>query len=833
MYLNCKGNYIMSIMKTTILTLGLVLCTFVLSANTKPYAAFEKGDGRTVIVDNSLTAPIVLDKSGEWPGVRWAAASLAEDILKVTGKKPEIKNYFVYGPRRVTSIQTPSIIVGTLGKSAVIEQYLSAEDKAGLEGAREKYILKTLDGNVIIAGSDKRGTTYGIYALSAAIGVSPWYWWADVPVKQHKELYVINGSYTEGEPGVYYRGIFLNDEAPALTGWVNANTDGYKSEFYKKVFELLLRLKGNFLWPAMWDAAFYDDDPLNMYYADAMGIIMSTSHHEPCARAQKEWHRYGNRIWDYSKNKKVLDEFWLGGIKRMKDTEDVVTIGMRGDGDMAMEEGTNIALLEKVVEGQRKVIEKGTGKPADQTPQVWALYKEVQDYYDKGMRVPDDVTILLADDNWGNVRKLPSLDERPRKGGYGMYYHFDYVGEPRCSKWLNCNQIERSWEQLNLCYEYGVRKLWVVNVGDLKPMEYPIQFFMDMAWNPEAFNPGNLFQHTKDFAGDQFGSEYAEEVGEIIKLYSKYARRITPELLNAKSYSFDYNEWPQVVSEWKELELRALRVYQTLDPLYYDAFEELVLFPIQAMQNIYEMYYAHAMNLKAESAKEANKWAAKVEQLYKRDSVLNAHYNHEIAGGKWNHMMDQPHIGYTYWGEPRVQVMPTVGKADESGLLCHEESEAYVSIEAGNFKSSNGITVIPDFGKTECGITTLPATKTPDNAYVEYEIETTSSGKGKVRIYLAPTLNFNANVGLCYALSVDGGSETVVNFNGPGHEKELNRWESDYVIKSELEMDFAKAGRHSLRFRFVDPGICLEKIEVDFGGLKPSYLGAPSSKLIK
>ncbi len=795
----------------------MALATISLMANSKPYAAFEKGAGRTAVATSSFLAPVVVDNGGEWLGVQWAAENLAADIERVTGRKTSVMN----------EVKGPSIIVGTLGKSALIDSYLSDADKAELQGAREKYLLKTAGGNVIIAGSDKRGTTYGIYALSAAIGVSPRHGWADVPADHHDEIYVLDGCYTEGEPKVFYRGIFLNDEAPALTGWVNDNTDGYKSEFYKKVFELLLRLKGNFMWPAMWDAAFYDDDPLNMYYADTMGIMMGTSHHEPLARAQKEWHRYGNRIWDYTKNQKVLDQFWLEGVKRMKDTEDVLTIGMRGDGDMAMEQGTNIALLEKIIKNQRKLIQKATGRPATETPQVWALYKEVQDYYDKGMRVPDDVT---------NVRKLPNLSDKPRKGGYGMYYHFDYVGGPRNYKWLNCNQIERVWEQMNLCYEYGVRKLWVVNVGDLKPMEYPIQFFLDMAWDPEAYNPDNLFDHTVAFAADQWGCETAEEVGDIIKLYSKYARRVTPELLNANTYSFNYNEWPTVVAEWKELELRALRVYQKLAPEYYDSFEQLVLFPIQAMQNVYEMYYAQAMNQKASSPSEINSWAKKVEDLYKKDSILCAHYNHEIAGGKWNHMMDQTHIGYTYWQQPRFQTMPKVNTVDAETRLCHKEAEGYVSIEAGNYSRSNGTSLIPDFGKTECGITTLPASKTPENAYVEYEVLTASSGAAKATIYLAPTLSFNANVGLRFAVSVDGGEEVVVNFNGlegPALNRAVSKWEAESIGKHPVDLDFGQAGRHTLRFRFVDPGICLEKIEIDFGGLKPSYLGAPSSELVK
>ncbi len=792
------------------------------NANSRPYAVFEKGANRTLIAGPEGIATLCVDSAHEWTGVKWAVESLAEDFLRVTGKKAPISE----------NVKEHAVVIGTIGRGGFIENYLSPEDVAALQGAREKYILKTANGRVIIAGSDKRGTTYGIYALSAAIGVSPWYWWADVPAEQHTEIYVLDGTYTEGEPKVFYRGIFLNDEAPALTGWVKENTDGYKSGFYKRVFELLLRMKGNFMWPAMWDAAFYDDDPLNMYYADTMGIIMGTSHHEPCARAQKEWHRYGNNVWDYTKNKKALDKFWLDGLKKVKDTEDVITIGMRGDGDMAMEEGTNIALLERIVREQRKLIEKATGRPASETPQVWALYKEVQDYYDKGMKVPDDVTLLLCDDNWGNVRKLPDLSEKPREGGYGMYYHFDYVGAPRNSKWLNCNQVERTYEQMNLCYEYGIRKLWVVNVGDLKPMEYPIQFFLDMAWDPEAISPDTVFDHTVAFAADCFGEELSYEIADIIRLYSKYARRITPELLTADSYSFNYDEWPTVVREWNDLELRALRVYQKLESRYHDAYDQLVLFPVQAMQNVYEMYYAAAMNAKAESPVEINYWAERVEQLFKRDAELCHRYNHEIANGKWNHMMDQNHIGYFMWQEPNEQRMPKVKTSEEAAFVCHKEADGHISIEAANFARNSGVTLLPNLGKTGSSLSTFPVTETPENAFVEFLVETASEGKAKLEILLAPTLNFNANKGLCYAVSVDGGDEQIINFNGH-YKGELGQWQAEHIIRSFVDVDFGTAGRHYLRFRFLDPGIVLQKIMVDFGGLKPSYLGAPSSELIK
>ena len=299
---------------------------------------------------------------------------------------------------------------------------------------------------LVITGSDRRGTAYGVFELSRAIGVSPWYWWADVPVKHADALYLPPHNFVSNTPGVKYRGFFINDEAPALSGWVHEKFGNFNHEFYEHVFELLLRLKANYLWPAMWGNAFNDDDKLNPVLASQYGIVMGTSHHEPMLRAQQEWKRFGKGPWDYQKNAPVLDSFWRIGIQHMDSHESVVTVGMRGDGDKPMEEGSNIALLEKIVADQRQILQEVTGKDPATIPQSWALYKEVQDYYDKGMRVPDDVTLLLCDDNWGNVRKLPQAGEKPRGGGYGMYYHFDYVGGPRNYKWLNTNPLPRIWE---------------------------------------------------------------------------------------------------------------------------------------------------------------------------------------------------------------------------------------------------------------------------------------------------------------------------------------------------------------------------------------------------
>lgn len=784
--------------------------------------------------------------NSDYKGVLRAVNDLKEDLRKVTGNSPQ------QGATKFT------LIIGTVGKSPTIDKLIQTGkiEAKDLKGKNEKYIIKTvtaplegIDAALVIAGSDKRGTIYGIYELSSQIGVSPWYYWADVPVVNQKNLYVKPGTYTEGEPAVQYRGIFLNDEAPALTGWSKATFGGFNHQFYEKVFELLLRLKGNFLWPAMWGSAFYDDDPLNGPLADEYGIVMGTSHHEPMALAQQDWKRRGEGAWDYTKNGEVLRKFWASGIERAKNWESLITIGMRGDGDEPMSEESNIDLLQKIVKDQRTIISKVTGKKAEQVPQVWALYKEVQDYYDKGMRVPDDVTLLLCDDNWGNVRKLPDLNAPKRKGGYGMYYHFDYVGAPRNSKWININPIPRVWEQMNLTYQYGVRKIWVVNVGDLKPMEYPISFFLDMAWNPDRFNANNLSQHTEQWAAQQFGTTYAKEIAHLINMYSKYNRRVTPEILNDTIYSLEnYNEWQRVKDEYQALSLEALKLFYLMPSEYRDSYDQLVLFPIQACANLYEMYYAVAMNRKLAAQKDvkANDWAEKVRSYYERDSILTYHYNNIMSSGKWNHMMDQTHIGYTYWQQPTENSMPKVtyvpDKQKTTIPYLFIDENGYISIEAEHYsRAMNGKTtdwlIIPDLGRTLSGVTTTPSTATPDeNTYLEYDFETSYNGNATVYILLSPTLNFNDNKGLRYAVSINGGKEEIVNFNGQYNDQKIwwswNAWAINETTVQQT-ISSSPTNRHTLRFRPLDPGIVLQKIMIDFGGLKPSYLGAPESKFEK
>ncbi len=618
---------------------------------------------------SGISAPLTVS-ANDHIGVQRALGDLRVDLGRVTGAEPLLRVAAGAAPDSI--VGGAMVIVGTIGHSTLIDRLVRERklDVRSITGKWETFLTQTIERPLpgvaralVIAGSDKRGTIYGIYDLSAQIGMSPWYWWADVPVVRRTQLHVAAGVHTQGTPAVKYRGIFINDEAPAFSGWAREQFGGINHKAYERVFELLLRLKGNYLWPAMWGSAFADDDSLSARLADEYGVVMGTSHHEPLTRAQAEWPRYAKGEWNYEHNDSTLRAFWRGGIERMGTRENIVTVGMRGDGDMPMTEGSNIALLQRIVSDQRAIIADVTRKPASATPQIWALYKEVQDYYDKGMRVPEDVTLLFSDDNWGNIRRLPTAKDRGRSGGFGVYYHFDYVGGPRNYKWLNTNPIARVWEQLNLAYTSGADRVWIVNVGDIKLMEYPIQFFLDYAWNPSAVPASRLPEYGTQWAAQQFGEEQSAEVGAIIRETLQLIARRKPELLDVDTYSLlNFGESDRVLAEYASLEARADSVMRKLPSTHRDAFYQLVQHPLQAAANITELYATVARNrLYAQQGRAAtNMLADRARMLFERDAEISRKYNTELSGGKWNHMMDQTHIGYTYWQEPPRNTMPRV-----------------------------------------------------------------------------------------------------------------------------------------------------------------------------
>src|SRR5664280_1903038 len=685
------------------------------------FISFEKGNGKFTISASGKSTPLLIN-SEEWPGVIRAFKDLQSDIGKVTSKDPEIYYNNVKASKEI-------IIAGTIGKSSLIDKLVSDNkiDVRGIAGQWEKFLVQTVQRPfpgvrqvLISAGSDKRGTIYGIYEISKQIGVSPWYWWADVQVLKKNAIYVNQGRYIQGPPSVKYRGIFLNDEAPDLTNWIRekfgfvqiganppvpGGVANYGHEFYTRLFELILRLKGNYLWPAMWNNAFNEDDLQNPKLADEYGIVMGNSHQEPMLRAQKEWDRRYLRSlgpWNYSKNPDILEAFWREGIKRNKDYESIVTIGLRGANDTEMAPGgpqANMAMLEKIVDVQRKILTEEINPDITKIPQLWCLYKEVQDYYKAGMRVPDDVTLLWAEDNWGNIRRLPTAEERKRSGGAGIYYHFDYHGGPRSYQWINSNPVPKIWDQLSLAKQYGADRIWIVNVGHFKGYEFPIEYFLDLAWNTNQLTGENIHEYTRDWAAREFGPEFASDIADIMSLYTKYNGRRKPELLSPSTYSIiSYNEGEKIVSDYDLLVAQAEELYKKLPAERHDAFYQLVLFPVKASALVNELYVAAGKNdLYFRQGRVAtNTMADRVLQLFSQDTSLMGYYNRDFAAGKWNHFMDQSHLGYTSWADPPVnslralnlkQVDPPAGA--KPGISVEGSDEAW--------PGSENIPVLPEF----------------------------------------------------------------------------------------------------------------------------------------
>jgi hypothetical protein len=914
--------------------------------------------GAVALAHNGSAARLYVDPA-DYPGVIRAAGDLQADIARVSAAQPVLAKD---GKPAGADI----VIIGTVGKSALIDQLIKsgALDVSSIKGKWEGWQVQTLnkplpgvERALVIAGSDKRGTIFGIYEMSEQIGVSPWNWWADVPAAKHANVYASAATAVSDAPKVQYRGIFLNDEAPALTDWVTQRYGKFNHKFYERVFELILRMRGNYLWPAMWGKAFYDDDKLNGKTADEYGVVIGTSHHEPMMRAHDEWRRYGGgKPWDYNRSPEKLREFWTQGLRTSKGEETMITLGMRGDGDEPMSEDSNVSLLERIVADQRKIIAKEINPDVTKVPQAWALYKEVQDYYEKGMRVPDDVMLLWCDDNWGNIRRLPTPDERKRAGGAGVYYHFDYVGGPRSYKWINVTPLPKVWEQMNLAWQYKADRMWIVNVGDLKPMEVPIEFFLTYAWNPEAWPAQRLPDYLKLWAAREFGAEHADDIADIVAKYAKYNGRRKPEQLEPGTYSLvNYNEAARIVDEYKDIAARAEKISAALPAAKRDAFFQLVLYPAKASAVVNELYVTAGMNrlYGYQGRASTNDLAARARSLFAQDAELVRRYHEDISGGKWNHMMSQTHLGYTYWNQPPRNVMPPVTemqvpKAADMGVAVEGSeqvwpgpngdamalpvldvfekrarfidifnrgqqpfdytvtaSEPWITLDkprgkvqreqrvivnarwaevpdgadhatltvsgpnnsrttlkvplrkpAGNatlkgFIETQGVVAmeaehytravpadgrewlrIPDHGRTLSAMTALPVDAPADEKprmRLEYEMNLFSAGKVEVQATLAPTQKFKPGNGLRYAVSFDDEAPQIVNIHADTSEKAWERSVSDGATVLTSKHSIAAPGKHTLKFWVVDSGLVLQKLVVNTGGQRNSYLGPPES----
>lgn len=635
---------------------------------------------------------ICLEQSA-FPGVIRVTEKVAHDVELVSGKKPQILVEKEIPETLESSGEDWTIIAATKGKSSFLkklEEAGSAELKE-LEQKRECYAWifpeiknRTKSNLLVIAGSDKRGTIYGLFHLSEMLGVSPFVDWCGLmPPKQEKIELREDMACISKEPSVRYRGFFINDEWPAFGNWCNHNFGGFNAKAYDHVFELLLRLKGNYLWPAMWSARFADDGPdlLNAELADEYGIIMGMSHHEPCLRQGEEYKYlrgknsvYGD-AWNFRTNREGITKFWEDGLKRSGKFENVITVGMRGEADTAImgKNATledNIQLLRDVLKTQKKLIQERVNPDLTKVPRMIALYKEVEEFFygnekTKGLMGAEeleDVILMLCDDNYGNLRTLPTEEMRKHAGGYGMYYHLDYHGWPVSYEWINSSYLPKIWEQMSMAYDFGVRELWMVNVGDIATQEFPLSFFLDMAydfdrWGSRALNCTQ--EYTRKWVRQQFGSveeETQDTIADILEQYTKIIHRRRPEALNPETYhSVQEKESSRIFEEEEQLLKKLQDVYETIEktnPQNLSAFIALVYYPAFGTMNLVKMqilagwnhYYA---NLGAVCA---NDYGDEVERCMEQDRKAVEMY-HQMDQGRWYGMGMSQHIGFTHWNE--------------------------------------------------------------------------------------------------------------------------------------------------------------------------------------
>jgi len=685
-------------MKNIIKT-GFFLLTICCSLNAKVNdivkQTFEEGDFKLVF--DNISAGIFYDQN-DYKVVEITANHLATDITKVTGVRPAV--YTDTG-----QIKNNVVIAGTIGKNKLIDQLISEGkiDTAGIAGQWETYALlviekpfANIDSALVIFGSDRRGTAYGIFELSKQIGVSAWYWWADVPIPKKNNLVIKKGFYSDGPPSVKYRGIFINDEDWGLHTW-SKNTyapadEGIGPKTYKKVFELLLRLKANHIWPGMHSCtkAFnaYEE---NKKVADDYAIVMGSSHCEQMLRNNVyEWERWdpcdgsARGKWDWCTNSEQITAYWEERIKTNASYENIYTMCMRGihDSGMPCSGSSNRQKAEKmqdeVIPAQRRMLAKWVNPDLSKVPQIFCPYKEVLELYEMAMNVPEDITLVWPDDNHGYIRRLSNSKERSRSGGSGVYYHLSYWGSPHDFLWLCSTPPALIWEEMKKAYDYGANRVWVLNVGDIKPAEIGTEFFLQMAWDINRWNENNLDEFLVEWAESVFGAEFKDDIAQILYEYYRLAQARKPEHMGwstvypttaTKEPEFSPihfgDESGQRIEQYQQIEKRGKTIFEKLPKSSKDAFYQLVYYPVRGASLMNQKYlYAQKSRLYASQGRvSANDYAAKAQMAHNAIIEETRVYNHDIADGKWKDIMSWNPRGLAVYERPKVAAVEPVSGA--------------------------------------------------------------------------------------------------------------------------------------------------------------------------
>jgi len=685
-----------------------------------------------MIIEKNQSISIIVEEQA-YEGIKAIAEKVAEDFVRVGMKRPE------------TLLGLPTnkeaIVFATLGKSEIVDQLIAEAkfDASIISGKDEVYAIKFIDQNLYIIGSDKRGTIYGMFALSEYIGVSALHFWGDAePARVETITLGPDIETVSKEPSVKYRGFFINDEWPCFGNWTQDKFGGANAEAYDHIFELLLRFKGNYIWPAMWASSFALDGPglLNEELADKYGVVVGASHHEPCLRASEEWAKvrgedtpYGT-AWNYYTNKEGLNNYWEDGLKRSGKFEKIITIGMRGEYDSHMlgDDATvkdNVELLKDVITNQRALIKKHSPN----NPELLAIYKEVEEFFYGSDEVEglkdwdglDDVICMFCEDNFGFMRTLPNKDLGNRR--YGMYYHFDYHGGPISYEWMPSVPYEKTWEQMSMAYEYGVRDVWIVNVGDLKFNEVPLAYFMELAYDFETYgtsNPNSVQDFTAKWLKQTFPTvapDLRVKMGEVLHGYIKLNGARRPEALNQDIYhAAHYLEADRML--WQCFELQKLNedIYGQLNDLEKDAYYSTIYFPALASTNLLKMhlYAAKNMHYAKQGKKYSNVYKDLVTQCIENDRKMFEDFG-AFKNGKWKGMELEEHIGFTTWNDDncryplRVTVEPhhkprlAVSRKD-SERICHKAYGNPMALTLHDFLSAGNDEVFVEIANDGQGI---------------------------------------------------------------------------------------------------------------------------------
>ena len=824
-------------MRRICLLLTACLAAFASAVAGNTLTVNEKG-GSFALCANGQTATVVVAKN-EPLAVQRAANLFADDVQRVSGIRPQLS----------ATAKKASVVIATLGQNAYVDRLVKKGrlDVSAIKGGWEQFAIKVLDGQLFIIGSDRRGTAYGVFTLSEAMGVSPWYWWADVPVA-HREALYIDADYTSTSPSVKYRGIFINDEDWGLKPWASKNYEKELGDIgprtYARVCELLLRLKANMLAPAMHSCtgAFYSHAE-SKAVCDSFGIIITTSHCEPLLlnnAAKSEWDEQRDGDWNYKTNKATIYKKWDDRLAEASQYENIYTTAMRGvhdaglRGNLPMEE--RVPLIQQVIKDQRQLLEQHIGKPATDIPQIFVPYKETMDIYENGLQVPDDITLVWVDDNYGYMKRVSNPDEQKRSGGAGVYYHISYLGAPHDYLWIYSTPPVLMYEELKKAYDHGADRYWLLNVGDIKPMELGIQTFMDMAWNIHNFSFDNVNRHQSNLLEQLFGKGNYQD---ILDTYMRLAWSRKPEYmgweyewddaahtgLKPTEYSFqNYSEAQQRLADYQRISDEVEQMGNKMKSESEQraaAFFELLQHPVQGAYQMNRKFLMAQLNqelLAAGRKAEAN-WAARqMQAAYDSINALNRRYNEQLDG-KWRGMMAlAPAFCALFQNKPEVTYTAGAGEKPVDLTPKHQPLTGCYVVNLSQYahKSSDAQLVKGlgyDWQVVQLG-------------EVSYQLPQIAADSIDVCFYAVPFWPIYKGKSNRIAVSIDGGQPQIFENNFA----EYGRSWKDQVMRNGIgcQLHFAinqQATHHTITFKALDPGQMLQKAIINWGGLQKSYTG--------